>query len=104
MPMRHPAYAITSRFIAALFVGYAATVGLIALFSVLLALLFGMARSEALLLMTMIGFLGYAAIIIWGFAEPRLGRIWVILCSVALLSHILAITLARLLPPVPMGG
>jgi hypothetical protein len=99
MSIRHPAAAITSRFVAALVAGYAATVGLVALFSVLLMLLFGMTRAEALMLMAMIGILGYAAIILWVFAEPRLGRIWVILAGVAILSHVGAITLARLLPP-----
>jgi hypothetical protein len=100
MQTRHRALAITSRFVAALLAGYAATVGLAALCSVLLVLLFGMTRAEALMLMAMIGIVGYAAIIIWSFAEPRLTRIWAILLSVAIFSHMGAITLAKLLPPV----
>jgi hypothetical protein len=99
-PTEHRAFAITSRFIAALFAGYAAMVGLVALLSVLLVLLFGMTRAEALMLMAMIGVVGYAAIIIWSFAEPRLVRVWVILVGVAILSHVGAVTLAKLLPPV----
>ncbi|MDB5425370.1 MAG: hypothetical protein JWQ29_2786 [Phenylobacterium sp.] len=103
-PPRHPAFAIVSRFAATLLAGYAATVGMVALGAVLLALGLGMTRAQALVATTMIGFLGYAAIILWGFAEPRLGRIWAILAGVAVLSHIAAIALARLLPPVGTGG
>jgi hypothetical protein len=95
---------MTSRVVAAIGVGYAATVGLVTLATVLLSVLFGMARNETLALTIMIGFVGYAAAILWGFAEPKLTRVWVILGALAIFSHAAAIALARLLPPIPMGG
>lgn len=95
---------IAGRIFAAVVGGYAATVGLVALFAVLLALVFGMARSEAVVLTSMIGFLAYAAIVVWGFSERRLFRLWMILGGGAVLSHAAAILLARLLPPIAGGG
>jgi hypothetical protein len=99
-----PTFAIASRIIAAVGAGYAATVGLVALFGILLALLPGMVRSEAILLTSMIGFPGYAAIIVWGFAERRLARVWTLLGTVAIAGNGAAIALARLLPPIAAGG
>jgi hypothetical protein len=93
-----------SRILATIVGGYAATVGVVAFTSVLIALLFDMQRSEAVVLMTMIGFLGYTAIIIWGFAERRLIRLWTVLGGVAVGSHLAAIWLAQRLPPVVQGG
>jgi len=95
---------IASRIFASVVGGYAATVGVVAFTSILLALLFGMQRSEAVVLMSMIGFVGYAAVIIWGLAEPRLVRLWAVLIGVALGSHFVAIWLAALLPASATGG
>ena len=103
-PFRHPAFTITARLVISLVGGYAATVGVVSLGAVLLALLVGMTRAQALVLMTMLGFLGYAAIILWGFAEPRLLRVWAVVGGVAIASHLAAMALARLLPPVAAGG
>jgi hypothetical protein len=100
--MRHGT-AIASRVVAAVVGGYAATVGLVALASVLLALA-GMQRSEAVVLMTIIGFIGYVAILIWGFAEPRLLRLWAVLGGVAVASHLGALWLAERLPAPVSGG
>ena len=36
-------------------------------------------RSEAVVLMAMLAFLIYLALLIWGFAEPRLVRLWWVL-------------------------
>ena len=36
-------------------------------------------RSEAVVLMAMLAFLVYLALLIWGFAEPRLVRLWWVL-------------------------
>ena len=52
----------------------------------------------------MIGFVAYAAVILWAFAEAKLWRVWVILGGVAMLSHVAAIALAKQLPPIPMIG
>lgn len=84
--------------------GYAAMMGLVALAAISLALVFGMPRSEAVVLTSMIGFLGYAAIVVWGFAEWRLLRLSAILGGGAALGHAAAILLARLLPPIAGVG
>lgn len=99
-----PALHTTSRILATIVGGYAATIGVVTLTSVLLALLFGMQRSEAVVLMTILGFLGYTAVIIWGFAERRLLRVWTVLVGVAMTSHLASIWLAGLLPPHANGG
>lgn len=96
--------ATASRILATIVGGYAATIGVVSLTSVLLALLFAMPRSEAVVLMTIIGFLGYAAVIIWGFAERRIVLLWTVLVGVAVVSHLAAIWLAGWLPPVANGG
>jgi hypothetical protein len=102
--IRHPKLALTSRVIAAIVLGYAATVGVVTLFTVLLTVVFGIARNESLALTIMIGFVAYAAVMLWGFAEARVWRVWAVLGSVAILSHVAAIALARTLPPIPMIG
>jgi hypothetical protein len=94
----NPGLAVASRVFAALCGGYLAAVGLVALASALLAVVFGLARSEALILTTMLGFILYAALILWAFSEPRLGRVWLAVWGVAIISHAGAIALARLLP------
>ncbi|CAN7483152.1 hypothetical protein LJR225_003347 [Phenylobacterium sp. LjRoot225] len=99
-----PAVQATSRTIATVVVGYAATVGTVALLSLLLVLLLGMVRSEAIVLMSMIGFLGYVGIVVWGFAEPRLVRVWTVLGGVAVVGNGMAIALTPLLPPISVGG
>ena len=87
---------MTSRILAVIGGGYAATIGVVALASVLLAMLFGMQRSEAVV--------GYTAIIIWGFAEQQLSRLWTVLGGVAMGSHLAAIWLAGQLPTAVNGG
>lgn len=96
--------ATISRVFATIAGGYAATVGMVAFASVLLTLCFGMQRSEAMTLMTMIGFIGYAIVVVWGFSEKRLARLWVVLVAVAIGSHLAAIGLADWLPPATNGG
>lgn len=66
--------------------GYAATIGAVAFLSALATLL-GMARSEAVLLMSMLGFPAYLAVILWGFAARRIWRFAAILAAAALLGH-----------------
>lgn len=92
-----------SRVVAVVVGGYAATMGLVALASVLLALGLGWQRSEAIVLATLVGFLVYTAVIIWGFAEARLLRLWAVLGGIALLAHLAAVALAAGLPPA-IGG
>jgi hypothetical protein len=65
--------AVIARIALAVFGGYAASAGFVATFSVALPLT-GMVRSEAVVLSSMLGFIVYAALLLWGFAERRLWR------------------------------
>ncbi|MEM8766628.1 MAG: hypothetical protein AAGE43_04240 [Pseudomonadota bacterium] len=66
--------AIALRCLIVIFGGYALTSGLVALSGQALHEL-GLPLGESVLLVTMLGFLLYLAIIIWGFADPRLPRV-----------------------------
>lgn len=99
-----PITLVISRVIAVVIGGYAATIGLVSLASVSIILVSGMARAEAVVLMSIIGFLAYTAIVIWGFAEQRLKRVWTILGVGTVGSHIAATALAGLLPPIAGAG
>jgi hypothetical protein len=101
-PSRRRAFTVIARFVAALYVGYQAVVGLVAVSAIALVLVFGMTRAEALMLMAMIGVLGYAAVILWSFAQPSLGRVWLILGTAAIISHLAAAALAKWLPPLAL--
>lgn len=57
--------------------GYLLAAGLSALGARFLALT--MPPSEAVVLMAMLAFLIYLALLIWAFAEPRLARLWWVL-------------------------
>lgn len=54
--------------------GYAAAAGFVAGAAVMLPVL-GMARSEAVTLASMLGFIVYLGLLLWGFAERRLWRL-----------------------------
>jgi hypothetical protein len=54
--------------------GYAAALTLVAGFARALPVL-GLARSEAVVLASMCGFLFYLALLIWGTAQPRISRL-----------------------------
>lgn len=84
--------------------GYAATIGLVALLSVLLALTGAMPRSEAVILSSMIGFPAYAAIVLWGWAQRSFCWLSAWMIGTALVRHGAAILLARLLPTIVTGG
>jgi hypothetical protein len=63
------------RLIAAIPGGYALTATAVAALGGLLPMT-GMARSEAVTLSTMSGFVLYLVLLIWAFAERRLARLW----------------------------
>lgn len=46
----------------------------------------GMARSEAAVLAMMLGFLFYAAVLIWAFAVRSLARLWIVMAAATALS------------------
>lgn len=76
---RKAAVSVALRTVAAVVGGFGLTTALVGLSSVALPLLLGVARSEAVLLSAMLGFILYLVVLLWAFAEPRLGRVWVTL-------------------------
>jgi hypothetical protein len=89
---------IVLRLIAAVGGGYAVSAGLAAFAAVGLPMATSLPRSEAVVLASMLAFLIYLAVLIWGFAERRLGRLYGILVLVAAASWGSALGLARLVP------
>lgn len=77
----------------ALVVGYFLAAGSVALLAAGFHAL-GMARSEAVVLSAMLGFLIYLALLIWAFAEPRLWRIALLLIGGALATQLAALFMA----------
>ncbi|WP_151639225.1 iron uptake protein [Noviherbaspirillum aerium] len=69
---------LTLRATASVVGGFGLTTAWVGLGSVALPLLFGMARSEAVLLSAMLGFILYLVLLLWAFAEASLLRVWVI--------------------------
>lgn len=62
--------------------GYGVTALAVAAAGAALARL-GMARAEAVVLATMLGFLGYLVILLWGFSVARVARLWAGLAAAA---------------------
>lgn len=87
-PAQRDRWIVTLRVLGAIFGGYAFTAASVALLSVALPML-GMARSEAVILASMLGFVAYVGLLIWAFAEPRLSRVWAVLAGGALLAYVL---------------
>ena len=61
--------------------GYACTVALASAGAHLLVLAGGMARSEAVILTAMLGFILYLTLLLWSFSEPRVWRVWTTLIA-----------------------
>jgi hypothetical protein len=77
---------VAVRLAAAIGGGYAVAAGLAALAAVVLPAAAVLPRSEAVVLSSMLAFLVYLVLLIWGFAEQRLARLCVIFASAALVS------------------
>lgn len=90
---------IILRLIAVIGGGYAVSAGLAAFAAVGLPMATALPRSEAVVLASMLAFLVYLALLIWGFAERRLGRLYAVLAVTAAASWGGALGLARLIPP-----
>ncbi|HSV54373.1 MAG TPA: iron uptake protein [Burkholderiaceae bacterium] len=90
--MRAGRFAIALRIAAALPGGYAFTAALVALLSVALPLA-GLARSEAVVLAAMLGFVLYLPLLLWAFSVRSLARLWAVLAS----GTVLALGLAWLI-------
>lgn len=88
-PIQRGRLRVVARVLGAVLAGYAFSAALVALLSVVVPQLSGMARSEAVLLASMLGFLIYLAILIWSFAEPRVTRVWAVLAGGAVLAYAL---------------
>lgn len=89
---------ITARVLAALVGAYAVTAGATALMAVLLVLAGGASRSDALIAGSMIGYLLFAILMLWCFAERRLARVWLVLVGAAIATHALAMWIEPALP------
>lgn len=94
---------IAARVLAALVGAYAVTAGATALIAVLLVLATGASRSDALIVGSMIGYLLFALLMLWCFAERRLARVWLALVVAAIATHGLAIWIEPALPVVEGG-
>lgn len=77
---------VAARVVAAAGGGYACTAAVVSLAALLLSLVFGIARGEAVVLAAMAGFLLYLIVLLWAFAERRLARVWSVLAGVAVVA------------------
>ncbi|WP_421997916.1 hypothetical protein [Reyranella sp.] len=77
---------IVLRVVAAFGGGYVVAAGLAALAAVILPRATAMLRSEAVVLASMLAFLVYLGVLIWAFAERRLGRLWLVVVVAAAAS------------------
>ncbi|MDP3841320.1 MAG: iron uptake protein [Oxalobacteraceae bacterium] len=78
------------RLLGAVFGGYALTALTVAAAGAVMAR-FGMARSEAVVLAAMLGFVAYLALLLWAFSVRSVARLWVALAAggaaMAILLH-----------------
>ena len=82
------------RITAAIGGGYACTVALASAGAQLLVLHGGMARSEAVILTAMLGFILYLVLLMWSFSEPRVWKVWALLLTGILIGTALSHGLA----------
>lgn len=73
---------VSLRVLGAVFGGYALTALMVAAAGAVMARL-GMARSEAVVLAAMLGFLVYLALLLWGFSIAYVARRWAALALAA---------------------
>lgn len=93
-----PRWRIAGRVLAATVGAYFVTAGSAALAAVVLILATGISRSDALIAASVLGYLLFAFLMLWCFAERRLLRVWLVLIAAAVLAHGLAISIERLVP------
>ena len=82
-PRRGFVISVFQRVLLAVVGGYLLTSGLVSFGALALAAV--MPRSEAVVLMAMLGFIVYLGLLIWAFAERRLSRLWLVLGAGAVL-------------------
>ena len=95
-PGARKAIPVILRLVAAIGGGYAVAAGLAAVAARALPVTTAMPRSEAVVLASMLAFLIYLGLLIWGFAEPRLARLCLILAAAGIISWAGAFGLVRL--------
>lgn len=86
--------AVAARIVAALLGNYALCAAAVALGALALPWAFGMARSEAVLLASLLGFVLFLAALIWVFTDRSLARVWLVLSAGTALCWALAQLLA----------
>lgn len=91
---------IAARVVAAILGAYAVTAGAAALMAVALVATVNLSRSDAMILGSMIAYLLFALLMLWCFAERRLGRVWLVLLVGTLVLHGAAMMIERTLPVV----
>lgn len=84
--MSTTATAVVLRVTAALLGGYAFSAALVALLAAVLPLA-GMARSEAVVLAAMLGFVLYLLVLLWAFSVRSLARLWAGLAGASVLAY-----------------
>lgn len=93
-----------ARVVTAVMGGYAFSASLVALASVALPLVFGLPRSEAVLLSAMLGFVLYLVVLLWAFSAKRLWRVCAVLLGGAAVSYGLVRWLSPLLAAAAVTG
>ena len=84
---------VAARVAAATVGSYAVTAGSAALIALLLISAAALSRSDALIVGSCIGYLLFAAVMLWCFAERRLARVWLVILLVSVATHGAAILL-----------
>lgn len=95
-------FRFAARVAAATLGSYAVTAGAAALMAVALVATARFSRSDALTLGSMTAYLLFTFLMLWCFAERRLGRVWLVLLIAALATHGAAALIERTLPVI--GG
>lgn len=75
----HAAPRTVTRVLAAIGGGYALCAAWVALLSLALPRVTGLAKSEAVVLSAMLGFVAYLLVLLWAFSVRSLGRLWITL-------------------------
>ncbi len=78
---------VLPRVVVAVVGGYAVSASVVTLLAVLLPRALGMARSEAVFLSAMLGFVVYLIALLWAFVERQMWRLWTVLLGGAVLGY-----------------
>ena len=87
----HPMLVVVLRVAGAVLGGYAFSAAWVAFASTALPLATGLARSEAVLLSSMLGFVVYLATLIWAFTERAMWRVWAVCGGGGVLALVLTL-------------